>query len=119
LLAQQYLLHAQRQMMLDEQEAIDKYIVQKERIRRLEERGNKMNKFAKRFADLSQRIKGAHNDVMMAVKVRHNLEEKREELLLQNAHDLEIGVYDVPGGHVVISRDENNQAWLVNYYAEN
>lgn len=62
-----------------------------------------MKEFTEDFAALSQRMSGADADRILALAMYQNLAAKRDLLLIRNVDDLEIGVYDVPGGHIAIT----------------
>lgn len=62
-----------------------------------------MKKFLEKFASLSKHMNGANADRVLAEMIYENLVCQRDLLLMQNADDLLLGIYDVPGGHVAIT----------------
>lgn len=55
-----------------------------------------------RFANLSRRMHGALKDAQRAYAEYYCLADDRNKLLIKHRDDLEIGVHQVPGGHVVV-----------------
>lgn len=71
-----------------------------------------MNEFAQKFADFTTKMRKADLTKDAAHKLWHETREERDELI-KNVREFVSGVYDVPGGHVVVT-DEGN----ISFYAK-
>jgi len=75
-----------------------------------------MNNFIAAFASLSKRMNSARVDCISAQGVYNNLVAQRDLLMIRNIDKLEVGVWDVEGGHVAIT--DCLGVLEINYYGD-
>lgn len=75
-----------------------------------------MREEIERFASLSQQMDNAWLQEKAWQEVFHALDEERETL--EESNDWEEGVYDVPGGHVVVLDKHDTVSGEITFYPE-